>query len=158
MTIFGFAGKHMKTIHHPPHCDLPIFNGDESPAPKLEKVKKCPTCSYVRPKAHFRCSKLQAVQPSEGENGKSSNAIAMVTVPINNVGNDEVDSFASVNPQSCVADTSDDDASCDGSPSPSNDRMSAEELAKAVAKHKTQLENILQQVLSSPSLTKIKNL
>ena len=30
MTIFGFAGKHiMKTIHHPPHCDLPIYNGDD---------------------------------------------------------------------------------------------------------------------------------
>ena len=83
MTIFGFAGKHVKIIHHPPHCDLPIFNGDDSPAPKLKKVKNCPTCSYVRPKAHSRCSKLQAVQSSEGgENGKSSNAIAMVTVPI----------------------------------------------------------------------------
>ena len=38
MTILPFAGKHMKTIHHPPHCDLPIFNGDESSAPKLEKM------------------------------------------------------------------------------------------------------------------------
>lgn len=66
----------------------------------------------------------------------------MVTVPIDNVDNDEVDLFFPVNPHSCVFDTSDDDASCDGSPSPSNDRMSAEELAKAVAEHKTQLENM----------------
>ena len=45
MTIFDFAGKHVKIIHHPPpHCDLSIFNGDDSPAPKLKKVKNCPTC------------------------------------------------------------------------------------------------------------------